>query len=347
MKFLGRTLVLVSSLLIATSEAFLSAPAASLRGAPTSSQQQLIRSPPFHPSLSASLLTSLTAAPARAATGSGEEQLAIIFDCDGVILESEGLHRTAYNKVFSEFDVDYVWTEDYYDVLQNKIGGGKPKMRFHFGENGWPSSKLGPAPTSDDEQERLIDSLQDRKNEIYKELIAGGEVPVRPGFHRVVKEAAAMPGVKLAICSASTKTSCLFVLDNLLGPQVLSGLLHKTIASLTPQVRPWKHFVHLIFWLGTPNALLSSLLTASCPCPDFELILAGDDVPRRKPDPMIYIQASSALGVPPERCIVVEDSVVGLDAAVGAGMKCIITHTPSTASQDFTRAELVVPELGE
>jgi beta-phosphoglucomutase-like phosphatase (HAD superfamily) len=44
---------------------------------------------------------------------------------------------------------------------------------------------------------------------------------------------------------------------------------------------------------------------------------------------------------------VVEDSLIGLQAAAGAGMKCIITHTPSTAKQDFTGAAAVYPELGE
>lgn len=39
---------------------------------------------------------------------------ALVFDCDGVILESEGLHRDAYNAVFKEFEVDYTWTPEYY-----------------------------------------------------------------------------------------------------------------------------------------------------------------------------------------------------------------------------------------
>ena len=33
--------------------------------------------------------------------------------------------------------------------------------------------------------------------------------------------------------------------------------------------------------------------------------------------------------------VVIEDSMVGLRAAVGAGMKCLITYTPSTAAEDF------------
>ena len=35
--------------------------------------------------------------------------------------QSESLHREAYNTVFREFDVDYNWTPEYYDELQNKV----------------------------------------------------------------------------------------------------------------------------------------------------------------------------------------------------------------------------------
>ena len=58
---------------------------------------------------------------------------ALLFDCDGVILETEELHRLAYNKAFKDFDLTIddepvEWSVEYYDVLENSIGGGKPKM---------------------------------------------------------------------------------------------------------------------------------------------------------------------------------------------------------------------------
>jgi len=106
---------------------------------------------------------------------------ALIFDCDGVIVESEDIHRRAYNATFENFQVmcpgqkDGVveWTEEFYDMLQNKVGGGKPKMRWYFGENGWPSSSiLGQrAPETEEEQVLLIDTLQDWKTEKYKDII--------------------------------------------------------------------------------------------------------------------------------------------------------------------------------
>ncbi len=49
---------------------------------------------------------------------------ALLWDCDGVILESEDLHRRAYNAVFEHFKVTVggarvVWSEEYYDLLSN------------------------------------------------------------------------------------------------------------------------------------------------------------------------------------------------------------------------------------
>eukprot|EP00268_Persea_americana_P049774 TRINITY_DN5350_c1_g2_i1.p1 TRINITY_DN5350_c1_g2~~TRINITY_DN5350_c1_g2_i1.p1 ORF type:complete len:238 (-),score=57.51 TRINITY_DN5350_c1_g2_i1:498-1145(-) len=125
---------------------------------------------------------------------------ALIFDCDGVILESENLHRTAYNDAFAHFDVrcppsssqPLLWDPDFYDVLQNQIGGGKPKMRWYFGENGWPSSKVfGTPPAADADREKLIDTIQDWKTERYKEIIKSGSVKPRPGVLRLMDEAKA------------------------------------------------------------------------------------------------------------------------------------------------------------
>lgn len=72
------------------------------------------------------------------ASSSSPSLQALIFDCDGVILESEHLHRQAYNDAFVHFNVrcnssspePLNWDIEFYDVLQNTIGGGKPKMRW-------------------------------------------------------------------------------------------------------------------------------------------------------------------------------------------------------------------------
>ncbi len=65
------------------------------------------------------------------------------------------------------------WDESFYDILQNTVGGGKPKMRWFFGREGWPTSSVldGREPAGEDEQAQLVDALQDYKTEKYMEML--------------------------------------------------------------------------------------------------------------------------------------------------------------------------------
>lgn len=76
-------------------------------------------------------------------------------------------------------------------------------------------------------------------------------------------------------------------------------------------------------------------------------IFAGDIVPKKKPDPAIYVLASTNYAVNPQRCVVIEDSAIGLAAAKGAGMNCIITKSGYTAEEDFEGAEAVFDCIGD
>lgn len=67
----------------------------------------------------------------------------------GVIVESEDLHREAYNASFAHHDIRCggsetvaTWSEAFYDDLSNKVGGGKPKMRWYFGMCPMPIAEL-------------------------------------------------------------------------------------------------------------------------------------------------------------------------------------------------------------
>ena len=77
------------------------------------------------------------------------------------------------------------------------------------------------------------------------------------------------------------------------------------------------------------------------------LVLAGDIVPKKKPDPAIYTLARDRLGVAPAECVVVEDSRNGLLAARAAGIRCVITKSCYTQGEDFREADAVYPELGD
>ena len=79
----------------------------------------------------------------------------------------------------------------------------------------------------------------------------------------------------------------------------------------------------------------------------FDVVLAGDVVPRKKPAPDIYNLAVERLGVPRETAIVIEDSRNGLLAAVAAGLRCVVTVSTYTVDEDMAEAVLVVSSLGD
>ena len=76
-------------------------------------------------------------------------------------------------------------------------------------------------------------------------------------------------------------------------------------------------------------------------------VFAGDVVPAKKPDPAIYLLALEELGVDRDDAIVVEDSRNGLLAAIGAGLRCVVTVSSYTEQEDMSEAVLVVSSLGD
>ncbi|MCL2930949.1 MAG: HAD family hydrolase [Trichodesmium sp. MAG_R03] len=79
----------------------------------------------------------------------------------------------------------------------------------------------------------------------------------------------------------------------------------------------------------------------------FEIIAAGDIVPAKKPAPDIYYYVLEKMKIQRNNCIVFEDSHHGLQAALQAGLKTIVTVNNYTRHQDFTGATLVLNNLGE
>jgi beta-phosphoglucomutase family hydrolase len=75
----------------------------------------------------------------------------------------------------------------------------------------------------------------------------------------------------------------------------------------------------------------------------FDAIASGFDLPG-KPDPAVFLKAARLIGVPPERCVVVEDAVAGIGAARRAGMKCVAVTTTNPA-RALKEADVIVERL--
>ncbi len=98
---------------------------------------------------------------------------------------------------------------------------------------------------------------------------------------------------------------------------------------------------------------------SSGPLPNIELVLhalgvrekmdaivSGDDVTRGKPHPDVFIQSCQRLGLPPNRCIVIEDAPAGIQAAKAAGTYAVAIMIHN-AKGDFPEADLVVHRLDD
>lgn len=77
----------------------------------------------------------------------------------------------------------------------------------------------------------------------------------------------------------------------------------------------------------------------------FKCLVSGANMPG-KPDPGVFLTAAQNLGLPPARCLVIEDSVAGIEAARRAGMRCIGVATTHPAEK-LGGASLVVSDLSQ
>jgi len=80
---------------------------------------------------------------------------------------------------------------------------------------------------------------------------------------------------------------------------------------------------------------------------EFNFVLAGDIVSKKKPDPEIYYLALSKAGVKPEECIVIEDSRNGVLAGRAAGMHVVATTNVYTEKENLNDADIIVTCLGD
>ncbi|MGV9288567.1 HAD family hydrolase [Streptomyces sp. NPDC003719] len=75
-------------------------------------------------------------------------------------------------------------------------------------------------------------------------------------------------------------------------------------------------------------------------------IFSAEDVGRGKPAPDLFLHAAERMGVAPERCLVIEDSALGVRAAVAAGMD-VYGFTGMTPAERLTGATRLFGDMGE
>jgi HAD superfamily hydrolase (TIGR01509 family) len=175
----------------------------------------------------------------------------VIFDCDGVLVDSEPLIRTALRKTMSDADLP---VPDDAKILHYRGLSSATVVRMIEGEFHVALPDFGDA----------------WRAQILQQITSSAR-PI-PG---VIK---ALAQIDHAICVAS------------------SGEPEKIATSLRVA--------------GMSNFFGNNLFSAT-------------QVPNGKPAPDLFLFAAKTMGVPPERCIVVEDAVPGVQGAVAAGMQVL------------------------
>ncbi len=201
---------------------------------------------------------------------------AVIWDLDGVIIDSADEHRRAWQRLARETGVTFT-DADFWATFGKRNDDIIPQ---HWGN------------VSKDQ----LQALADRK-ELY--------------FREFIREAAApLPG----------------------SMELMRGLheagFPQALASSTPTEN-----IQLIRELLNLDQYLSALVT-------------GESVARGKPAPDIFLKAASELHMPPPVCLVIEDAVAGVQAALAAGMRCI-SVAGDRDLPGLRAADLMVKDLTE
>ncbi len=91
----------------------------------------------------------------------------------------------------------------------------------------------------------------------------------------------------------------------------------------------------------TPRENLTTVLERLPIRTYFEVLVTGEQVPKGKPAPDIFLSAARQLGVPVQQCMVIEDSPMGIEAAMTGGMLAVGVGSAFTAG----RGDLLLPDL--
>src|SRR5262245_62014343 len=132
-------------------------------------------------------------------------------------------------------------------------------------------------------------------------------------------------------------------------------LLRQHGISALPGVANWVQRLHKEGWLqaiasAAPRANVDAVLEALSATHIFQGIVSAEDVHQGKPDPEVYLTAAARLGVSPDRCIVVEDAVAGVEGARRARMKSIgVSHNSADLPADVVvqSLQLLAPDAFE
>ena len=98
---------------------------------------------------------------------------------------------------------------------------------------------------------------------------------------------------------------------------------------------------------GSPHADIDEAVRLLGAERHVRFVLGAEDYAPGKPSPAGFLLGAKRLGIPPEACVVFEDSQAGVAAAKAAGMMCVALNRPCAHPQDLSAADWVLADLAE
>jgi len=158
------------------------------------------------------------------------ELKALLFDVDGTLADTErNGHRVAFNKAFQEAKLDWNWTVELYGKLL-AVTGGKERICYHV-ENYLDGAK----PEGD--LYEFAAALHQRKTHFYLEMLQNGEIPLRVGAERLIRDAKTA-GYRLAIVTTTTPANVSYLLTATLGAESIDWFEVIAAGDIVPAKKP-------------------------------------------------------------------------------------------------------------
>ncbi len=168
--------------------------------------------------------------------------LALIFDVDGTLADTEAAHREAFNEAFFEEGLGWYWSEELYARLLG-VSGGHERLASY-----WREVEDGPPPPS------TLRRVHAAKTRHFTRKVGQGQVPLRPGVLRLLGEAGAA-GVQLALATTTTPANIEALLRAPLGPGWRAHFAAVADGATAPLKKPHPQvYLQVLESLGLPAA---------------------------------------------------------------------------------------------
>ncbi len=162
---------------------------------------------------------------------------ALVFDVDGTLADTEEAHREAFNAAFLEHGLDWYWSRSRYSELLG-VSGGRERMLLHL--ESLPQSQAAKAALGE-----RIPEIHRSKVRAFKGLAETGQIPLRPGVRRLIKEARDA-GLKLGIATTGTAAGVEALITRNLGDGAVGWFRVFAAGHQVPNKKPAPEIYRLV-----------------------------------------------------------------------------------------------------